>query len=166
MNRKQLIGLVAVIAAIGLFHAAGIRSGHVWGDDFALYLLHAKNLVSGTPYGDTGYIHNPHLINYSPRYYPPVYPALLALVYNLGSGDLYALKLLQVCTLTLGLLAAGLYFRGAVQWRGLVAIVAIVGLNPEWWDRKDAIASDFAFLARSTAASSRWRLSPAGTRTR
>ena len=57
--------LVFLIIAISYF--ATERAGDYWGDDFALYVHHAKNIASGVPYAQTGYLFNPLTPDYSPR---------------------------------------------------------------------------------------------------
>lgn len=52
----------ALLAALGRFHAATVRQGHLWADDFAMYVHHAQNIVAARPYTDTGYIFNPSLV--------------------------------------------------------------------------------------------------------
>lgn len=49
------------------------------GSDYAQYLLHAKALADGRPYGDTGYIYSPLTWGVGPALQPPVWPALLTL---------------------------------------------------------------------------------------
>src|SRR5215218_8467038 len=51
--------------------------GHAWGDDWAQYILHARNLLTGAPYGETGYIFNPDNPSVGPSTYPPGVPFLL-----------------------------------------------------------------------------------------
>jgi hypothetical protein len=146
-RNRQRVGIVlAVIIVIGLFHLATIRSGHRWGDDFALYLLHAKHLATGTGYHATDFVINPYVPIYSPLYYPPVYPAFLAMVYGFDRGDLYAFKLQQTCFVVLGLFVIAWYFRRSLPWPGIIAVVCIVGLNPQWWEYKDDLGSDFLFI--------------------
>ena len=72
-----------VAALIGLFYLATIRPGHAWGDDFAQYIHHARNLATGVPYAATGYIYNPYNPTIGPRTYPPGFPLLLAPVVKL-----------------------------------------------------------------------------------
>ena len=64
---RQFAIVLALILAVGAFYIATIREGHLWGDDFAMYIHHAKNLASGNAYGDTGYIYNPHYPDIGPR---------------------------------------------------------------------------------------------------
>lgn len=46
--------------------------------DYAQYLLHAKALVEGRPYAETGYIVHPDAWSIGPRAYPPGLPLTLA----------------------------------------------------------------------------------------
>ena len=42
---------LGLVCAIGIFYVATIRDGHVWGDDHAAYISHAKNIAEGKEYG-------------------------------------------------------------------------------------------------------------------
>src|SRR5215472_14514569 len=90
-NKPRLV-LLAVIAAIGAFQIASIRQGHGWGDDFAMYIQQAKNFAAGLPFGESGYIYNPHYPQLGPRAYPPLYPLLLAPIYRQFGLSLEAMK--------------------------------------------------------------------------
>jgi hypothetical protein len=48
------VTLLLVLLAVGAFFLATVRSGHWWGDDFGLYILHAKNIAEGLDYRQTG----------------------------------------------------------------------------------------------------------------
>ncbi len=58
--------------------------GHHWqwppppgAGDYAQYLLHAKALVQGSPYGDIGYLYHPAASEVGPPMYPPGLPLTL-----------------------------------------------------------------------------------------
>src|ERR1700748_2038347 len=72
--------LIILLLIVAGFHILTVRQGHIWGDDFAMYVHHAKNIVEGRPYTATGYLFHPS-ISVSPRMYPPVFPFLP------GAGD-------------------------------------------------------------------------------
>ncbi len=72
--------LLAILASLAL-QVFTLSDGHGWGGDFALYVLHARNLAEGRAYTDTGYVVNPLNRWHSPSSYPPVYPSLLASLY-------------------------------------------------------------------------------------
>lgn len=71
----MVIGFAVLVAAVLL---ALRRPGQDWGGDFALYISHARNLVEGQPYANTGYIVDPYYRSESPATYPPLFPVVLA----------------------------------------------------------------------------------------
>ena len=76
-RRASLLWLAIALLLIAVWYALTLREGHAWGGDNAMYLLHARNLLSGMPYTDTGYLYNPASGRF-PVSYPPVFPLLLA----------------------------------------------------------------------------------------
>jgi 4-amino-4-deoxy-L-arabinose transferase-like glycosyltransferase len=138
--------LVALLLAIiAIFYASTLRPGHIWGDDFAMYIHHAKNIVEGRPYADTGYIFNPAAA-VGPRMYPPVFPLLLSPIYKLYGLNLIAMKLEQVVFFVLALTAVYLFFKHDLGPEYSLALVAILGFNPIFWAAKDNVLSDLLFL--------------------
>src|SRR5262245_21869490 len=94
------IWVLPVVLSIGAFYLLTLRQGHGWGDDFSMYIHHAKNLAEGVPYGKTGYIYNPYIHLYTsdqaqigPQTYPPVVPLLLTPIYYLWGLNLNAFKI-------------------------------------------------------------------------
>lgn len=138
---------VGLILGIGLAHVAALRPGHEWGDDFALYVLHARNLVEGRPYAQTGYLYNPHYPNIGPPTYPPVAPAVLAPVYAVAGLDLHRMKLQMVGCFTAFLAAAYLLFRTQLGPGRAGLAIAVVGLNWFFLQETNTIGSDELFLA-------------------
>ena len=69
--RKGIFLTVLVGVGLVAFYWSAISEALGWGGDFALYVLHARNLADGLPYGDTGYIYNPQYPSLSPPAYPP-----------------------------------------------------------------------------------------------
>jgi hypothetical protein len=147
VSRKVEFAVVAaLIAAVGLFYILTIREGHDWGDDFSMYIQHAKNILAWNDYGNTGYIANPSFTTYSPRSYPPVFPLLLALVYALFGLNLTMMKI-EIILMFLGFLFVFfLLFRDELPFRYVAAAIVIIGFNPYFWDFKDQVLSDIPFL--------------------
>lgn len=144
VRANALAGLLILL--IGLFYLATIREGHVWGDDFALYIHHAKNLVEGKPYADTGYIYNPQFAELSPRSYPPVFPLLLVPVYAFFGLNLAAMKVQGILFFVAALGMIYLTFKRFISGAASLALIALLGLNPYIWDFKDNIVSEMPFL--------------------
>ncbi len=145
--RTVRILVLLIILAVGGFFLMTLREGHDWGDDFGLYILHAKNIAQGVNYKQTGYIYNPAMVMIAPRTYPPVFPLLLSPIYKLWGLNLGAMKVAIVFAFLLSLVAIYLAFRRSLPWPYLVALLAIIGFNPTLWQFKDNVLSDLPFLA-------------------
>jgi hypothetical protein len=138
--------LAGVLLLTGIFYSATVRQGHTWGDDFALYIHHAENIVKGVNYSDTGYLYDPYLPDYGPRIYPPVFPIFLAPVYKLHGLDLTPMKEEEVVLFVLSLAAIFVFFRDQIPASYALALVTVLALNPYFWELKDYIGSDTLFL--------------------
>ncbi len=135
-----------IAVLVGLFYVATIRAGHDWGDDFALYIQHARNIAAGAPYAATGYLYNPHNPAIGPRTYPPGFPLLLAPVVMVFGLDLQPMKVVIVLCFVGTLLMLPYVFQRDLPPRFTAALVLVMGLNPYFWDFKDEVLSDIPFL--------------------
>ena len=131
---------------VGVFYLATIRAGQGWGDDFAQYIQHARNIATGVPYAQTGYIYNPHNPALGPRAYPPGFPVLLAPVVRLFGLDFRAMKVLIVLCFVGVLLLVPQVFGRDLPRPYVAALVLLFGLNPFMWEFKDQVLSDVPFL--------------------
>jgi 4-amino-4-deoxy-L-arabinose transferase-like glycosyltransferase len=139
------IWLIVLLITITVFHAATVRQGHIWGDDFAMYIHHAQNIVEGRPYAQTGYLFSP-TSPVSPRMYPPVFPLLLAPVVRFSGLNLIPMKLEQVIFFLLALAAVCFYWQRDLGREYTLALVAILGFSPHFWAAKDNVLWDLPFL--------------------
>ena len=135
-----------LFAAITVFDVATVREGHLWGDDFAMYIHHAKNIVEGQPYAATGYIYNPAIPVYGPRMYPPVFPLLLAPLYGAFGLSVVPMKVEQVLFIILTLALICILWHRHLGTVHCLALVAILGFSPTFWWAKENILSDLPFL--------------------
>lgn len=135
---------LVIILAIGVFYLVTIREGHYWGDDFSMYIQHAKNIAEGAPYNLTSYIYCPPYIG--PDSYPPVYPLLLAPVVGLLGMNLTAMKVELVLLFMLALFVMVQLVRNYIPVNWQIALIALVGLNPYFWEYKDHIKSEIPFF--------------------
>jgi hypothetical protein len=143
------------ILVVAFVQILTLREGHLWGGDFALFLLHAQNLVEGIPYAATGYIPSPY---YGPPTYPPGFPLLIAPVYALFGMDIQAMKLVIVVSYAVALWFV--YRLLAIEGGAKLAlfVIAVLGLNPWFWDYKDELISDIPFFMFTAMAllATRW----------
>jgi hypothetical protein len=147
------IWVLPVILSISTFYLLTIRQGQEWGDDFSMYIHHAKNLVEGVPYGKTGYIYNPYLQLYyanqaqiGPQTYPPVLPLLLTPIYYFWKLNMNAYKVCIIVIFILSLLVIAQAFKNYLSPPWLAALIFIIGYNPVFWHYKDNIVSDLPFI--------------------
>lgn len=145
MTRKAF-WIVGVIVLLGGIHLATLRDGQEWGDDFSLYVAHARNISEGRPYADTGYIYNPRNPILSPRTYPPVFPLLLAPVYSLYGADLAAMKAFVVLLFMALLGVLALVYHNRLPLSFSLTCLALFALNPYVWQHKDRLLSEIPFM--------------------
>lgn len=142
-NRFLLVGLIVVL---GTMHLATLRDGQEWGDDFSLYVAHARNLAEGRPYADTGYIYNPNDPILSPRTYPPIFPLLLVPVYLLFGMNLMAMKAFVVLLFMVLLGVLALLLRKRLPFPYVMGCLTLFALNPYVWQHKDRLLSETPFM--------------------
>jgi len=123
-----------------------LREGHPWGDDFAMYILHAKNILEGRPYSDIGFIPNPAEI-IAPRAYPPLFPLMMTPVIAWAGVNLTALKLMIALLLALTIALFDVAFRNHLNIADRVIWIGLFAFNPVVMIYKDLILSDIPFLA-------------------
>jgi hypothetical protein len=145
MTRNALV-LACLIGAIGAIHLATLRQGQEWGDDFGLYVAHARNLAEGRPYADTGYVYNPADPILSPRTYPPIFPLLLVPVYLLCGVNLTAMKVWVVLLFMALLGVLALLLRKRLPFPYVVGCLTLFALNPYVWQQKDRLLSETPFM--------------------
>jgi len=145
-NRFSTRIVVGVIAIIGLFYAFTLQPGFPWGDDFAMYLLHAKNIATGQPYAVTGYLYNPSQPEVGPPSYPPLFPLVLAPVIAVADLNSKAIK----ATVAVFFLAALWFIYRCLLHRVpapyAAGVVGVIGFSPYLWNLKDDPVSDVPFL--------------------
>lgn len=145
MRVHERVTVAAILLAVAAFYVATLRQGHIWADDFAMYIHHAENLAEGRGYDDTGYIFNPDVPQLGPPAYPPVLPVILAPIYRLFGLNFQAMKVALVLFSMLGLCMIYLLARAYLTHPWACALILMLGLNPVAWDMKDQIISDHAF---------------------
>jgi len=134
------------LVLLGAFYLTHLREGHVWGDDFAMYVAQAKNIALGHPLADTGYLFNPHRPVLGPSAYPPVLPLLLSPVYRIWGLNLSIMKTEIVLTFLLALFLAFELIAVHLTHAYSAVLVAILGCSPYFYEIKDNITSDLPFL--------------------
>jgi len=143
-TRNVWPGCFLVLAALPLFFI-NIRPDQDWGDDFAMFIAHATNLVEGRPYAETGYVYDPSVTCFGPGVYPPGFPLLLAPVFALaGTSIVSAQYLITFCFFVSGL-AAFVLFRSRTRAWIAASMVLVLWYHPWALAYKARILSDIPF---------------------
>ncbi len=142
-----------VILASALLGAGLLNSGQDWGDDFASYIMQAQSIVHGNPsqfmQANAFTIHQ-STINLGPVAYPWGMPALLAPLVAVFGVNLLALKSLNLVCYLLFLITLAVGLRSKLSPLSLIALMAILGLDPAILVLFNSILSDVPFLLFST----------------
>jgi hypothetical protein len=116
-----------VAAAFLALYPNILRPGVEWGDDWAMYLAHARNFATGHPYLDTGFLYTKLTAVWSPSSCPPGYPFLLSLAYRVKGFDLEALKIVNCVATALAVFVAGWFFRPRLGDRWTLVLMLALG---------------------------------------
>jgi hypothetical protein len=119
-----------------------LRPGISWGDDWAMYVAHARNFVTGHPYLDTGFLYSKLTAASSPTSCPPGYPFLLSLVYRVKGLDFEALKMVSWTSTALALFVIGWFFRARLGDRWALVVMLTLGGSVVFLDEMDILQSD------------------------
>lgn len=139
---KLFLKHMAVIVCLLPLLFLNIKSTHDWGDDFAQYLIEAKNINQHLPINTSGFVENPNYI-LGPNCYPPGLPLIIALT----SSNITFLNVLMsfflICIgyFTFLLLNKWFHFTPAL------ALSLIVVYNPLCLSFKNEVLSDLPFAA-------------------
>jgi lysylphosphatidylglycerol synthetase-like protein (DUF2156 family) len=124
------------------------------GGDFASYVWNGQNLLAGRPLGEAPFIPN-YETNTGVTVVPPVFPLALSAPIALFGSDLELLKVYNVCIL---LVFLALAYRFAVANAPSIALPFLLALaaSPQLWAMRDALMSEYLFLAFILAALLAW----------
>lgn len=149
---KSTIYVIAIIIVCGIISIFTMHNSHAWGDDFALYMLHANNIVSGSEYEDTGFIYNDLAPTYSPQSYPPGFPLLLAPVQAIFGTNFLVDKIYLLCFFLLFLWLVYIWLKDKLDTIYVTGIVFILAFSPFLWQLRESVLSDIPAAVATMAA--------------
>lgn len=139
-----------------------LQFGAPYGGDWAQYMAHAKAIVEGRPYDDTGYIFSPSAWLIGPAIYPPGLPISLTPLVAFFGDSLVGPRLLMHGFLAAFLWSVYRYFARTGDRVLALGTVALLGTSFLLNDTGNVVGSDigmcaFVWLAIAVADSSvRW----------
>ena len=138
--------MIIIISLIGVFYLTTLRPGQPWGDDFAMYILQARNIASGNWTAPTGYIYNPGVPRVGPPAYPPLFPLALSPLYRMWGLNLMPMKVEVVLFFLAALYLMFEFLSRQEPFPYAMGIVAALGVSPYFWEFKESILSDLPFF--------------------
>lgn len=150
MHNRLLLIIVLISIILG---SSILTRGHIWGDDFASYVMQAKSILNGTT--DEFVQHNAFTIFESssqigPVAYPWGYPLLLTPAYALKGNHPLALKLPGLLFYAGFLVCLYLLLNLRMTPTESLLVTGLFAVNPLLLGFLDYIASDIPFLFFST----------------
>ena len=124
----------------------GVWDRHDWGDDFAQYLLQAKNVVDGRAQIDNGLVFPADSEKFAVTAYPVGFPLLLVPVYYLFGTSVKPYFILLSLTLIVSGLLLFRYYRRDFSWITALMMSLWFCYNPFVIEWKWQILSDIPFL--------------------
>ena len=152
IDRRLWWVFAAFVAAYSLAGAWTLTGEHPWGDDWAQYVLHARNLVTGRPYPDTGYMFNPDFPFAGPPAYAPGAPLVLLPAVALFGIDIAMLKVPGLVCLVAALPVIVRLFAPTLGVGAAMVAAAIVALHPSYWELRQHVQSEAPFILFSLCA--------------
>jgi len=118
--------------------------------DWAMYVMHARNLVTGVPYTATGYIYQPEsTTEIGANAYPSGLPLMLAPIYATRGYDLNLFKLLNSAFLALSLWPIYLLARRSLSQLSSLVIILALGFSFLYLTNYNLIQSDAPYQLAS-----------------
>lgn len=134
-------GLLLLVAGV---YAATLHDDQNWGDDFAQYILQARNILQRRDMAETGYVYQAEIAELGPRTYPPGFPLLLAPVYGLAGVDMLAFQAELAVLQLLALVVTYAVFRREVREPTALVLLFMLALSPYVIEFKREIRPDIA----------------------
>jgi Dolichyl-phosphate-mannose-protein mannosyltransferase len=119
--------------------------------DWAMYVMHARNIATGHAYADTLYVYQPETAMYGASTYPTGYSLLLAPIYALFGLNVIAFKIATNLALSLSLWPIYLLNRRYLDLAQSLLLTIAFGFSAAYLSLQDKLGSDPLFQLVSFA---------------
>ncbi len=142
LHNKALILLLVLLLPLFFIN---VKNTHDWGDDFAQYLIQARNMLEHKPQTENGLVVNEHTGQYMVKAYPVGFPLLVAGTWKVFGYSIRNFELLiTMCMIGFALCMFFLLKRFVSEWVAVVFTLAIF-YNPVLLNFKKQVLSDIPF---------------------
>ena len=120
--------------------------------DWAMYVMHARNIATGHAYANTLYVYQPETAMYGASTYPTGYSLLLAPIYAMFGLNIIAFKIATNFALSLSLWPIYLLNRRYLGLAQSLLLTTAFGFSAAYLSLQDKLGSDALFQLVSFAA--------------
>jgi hypothetical protein len=120
--------------------------------DWAMYVMHARNIATGHAYPDTFYIYQPETAMYGAATYPSGYSLLLAPIYAVFGLNILAFKIVTGLALSFSLWPIYLFNRRYLSLVQSLLLTTAFGFSAAYLTLQDKLGSDAFYQLISFAA--------------
>ncbi len=148
-------GIVAALIVVAVFcvYLATMTDGMVpSATDWAMYVMHARNILHGRPYAETPYVVYPETIYEGANSYPSGFPLMLAPVYAVFGLNIRAFKIVSDAALALSLLPIYLLSRRYLSPLSAMLIMLATAFGSLYVTSQNTVNSDGPYQFLSFAA--------------
>ena len=122
------------------------------GTDWAMYVMHARNILHGRAYADTPYVFQPEANFQGPRSYPSGFALLLVPLYAIFGMSIKAFKIAVDAELALSLVPIYLFCRRYVSTWSALCIIVATAFGWGYMQAQNELGSDAQYQLLSFAA--------------
>jgi hypothetical protein len=154
-SKVTLIALCVLILTGTLLGYGSLTKSHIWGDDFASYIMQAQSIIELNP---QSFVHaNKEAVKHSeqsgfPIAYPWGAPALLAPAHAIFGMNIQALKIPNLICFALSLVSLFALFRPYHSALSLLFLLSFFSVSPLILQHLNLIGSDIPFFCASSFA--------------
>lgn len=150
MNTRFIVACLVLVlmAFVSFLFVSNLTPGMIAeGTDWAMYVMHARNIVTHHPYAETGYIFQPEsTTEVGAMAYPSGLPLITAPLYAMEGFNLRYIKLLNSFFLVAALWPAFLLARRTLSPVSSLVLLITLGLSWSFFNNFDSFGSDSLYL--------------------
>ena len=142
-----------IVAIVFCVYLAVLSNGIVMdATDWAMYVMHARNILHGRAYADTPYVFQPEANFQGPRSYPSGFSLLLVPLYAMFGMSIKAFKIAVDAELALSLAPIYVFCRRYVSTWSALCIIVATAFGWEYMRVQNELGSDAQYQLLSFAA--------------
>jgi hypothetical protein len=153
------IALAVVVAVVFCVYLAVMTNGvPAQATDWAMYVMHARNILHGRPYAETPYVYQPETALEGPRTYPSGFALMLVPFYAAFGLNVRIYKIVVDATLALSLWPIYIISRRFLSPLSALLIVIATGFGWEYVLVQNELGSDslYQFLSFASIVFALW----------